>query len=384
VHVQSRDPIPAVFAGSFKPSDFEEHIVHRTLGETTARLRGNAVAQVLAGAESGVELADELSEALGTLSNGTEASAARRDKVRMVEALERNGVRAIPTTLVRGLEAARSWAEARYPVVAKPRRSCGTDNVWFCDSWPALERAFHRISNRRTVLDERNDGVVLQEFIEGTEYIVDTVRYEGTTAVTEICRYRKKLLGDAIVYDVVELLPATGFLQETLSKYAFSVLDALQIRFGPAHLEIMVDASGPVLVEVGARLDGARAPELCRAATYQDQAEMTVACYTDRDDFERRAATPYVVHNHLLRVKLISERTGRIAALPFLEELRRLPSFYSTTKLLQAGDELKRTTGLFDLPGIIELVHPCEETIWEDYEKIRAWERIGFFELEPR
>ena len=337
--------------------------------------------QVGVGIESGVELADSLSEALDTLSNGTALSAERRDKLLMVRALERMGVRAIPTTSVHTLEEARKWSDGCYPVVAKPARSAGTDNVWFCDSWSTLERAFERIAGQRTIFGEINDGVLLQEYVSGIEYIVDTVRYEDVIAVTEICRYRKKLVNGTFVYDLVELLPSTGPIQDQLGKYAISVLDALGIRYGPAHLEIMIDDAGPVLVEVGARLDGARAPVLCQAATNQNQAEMTVLCYTDRQQFESRARTPYSVNRHLLRVKLISECAGTVKALPFLDDVKRLRSFHSITKMLGVGDTLTKTTGLFDLPGMIELVHECPETIWADYDRIRAWEREGFFEL---
>lgn len=383
VHVQSQDPIPEIYRPSFQPHDFDVRFLHRSVEETLGRLRGAGIAQVLPGIEIGVELADTLSEALGTLTNGTPLSAARRDKWLMVQALEAAGVRAIPSAVARAPEEALGWAGTRYPVVAKPRRSAGTDNVWFCAGPPELERAFHRILGERTALCEVSDSALVQEYVSGTEYIVDTVRHGDVTAVTEICRYRKQVLEGGIVYDLVELLPATGAVQDRLAAYAISVLDALHIRFGPAHLEIMMDERGPVLVEVGARLDGTRAPELCEAATNQNQATMSVLCYADPHEFERRARVPYSLHKHLLRVHLISARSGTITAVPFLDDVKGLPSFHSITKMLGPGDRVRRTTGLVDLPGIVDLAHPCRDTVWADYRRIRDWERQGFFELTP-
>jgi predicted ATP-grasp superfamily ATP-dependent carboligase len=383
IHIQSQETIPPDFARSFVRKDFHENIIHRTIEDSVRQLKELNVEQVLSGGvDSAVELADALSNALGALTNGTSLSAARRDKWLMVKALESAGIRTIPSKLVHSLADARTWARNKYPVVAKPRRSAGTDNVWLCDSWPQLEGAFKSIANRTTLFGEINDGVLLQEYIEGTEYIVDTVCSRNSVAVTEICQYRKKPLKGTIVYDVVELLPSTGLIQAQLSSYAVSVLKALGIKFGPCHFEIMIDHGGPVLVEVGARLDGARAPELCQAATNQNQAEMTVLCYTDPRDFERRARTPYSMHKHLLRVHLISERSGTIVGLPFLDALKELPSFHSINRMLGPGDFLPLTTTLLNLPGIIDLIHPCQETIWDDYKQIREWESAGFFQLE--
>ena len=383
IHIQSQDAVPPDFVRSFAPQDFYENIIHRTVEDSARRLKQLNVEQVLSGGvDSGVEIADALSNALGAFTNGTALSAARRDKWMMVKALENAGVRTIPSELVRSPAAARNWARDKYPVVAKPRRSAGTDNVWRCETWPQLERAFESIAERRTIFGEVNDGVLLQKYIVGTEYIVDTVRNPNMVAVTAIFQYRKKTLKEAIVYDVTELLPSTGSIQAQLSKYAISVLNALGVKFGPCHFEIMVDDSGPVLVEVGARLDGIRTPELCQAATNQNQAEMTVLCYTDSHEFERRAGTPYSMLKRLLRVYLISERSGKIIGLPLLGALKDLPSFHSITKMLGVGDFLPQTTTLLNLPGIIDLVHPSRETIWDDYNQIRELESAGFFQLE--
>lgn len=66
-------------------------------GDFAATVRGLAEEEpvaVLAGIEIGVELADELSEALGLRTNGTALSPAWRDEYRMVEAVRPAGLRA--------------------------------------------------------------------------------------------------------------------------------------------------------------------------------------------------------------------------------------------------------------------------------------------------
>ena len=45
------------------------------------------------------------------------------------------------------------------------------------------------------------------------------------------------------------------------------MLDALGIRFGPAHTEVMLTATGPVLVESGARMHGSVPDEIVDRCT---------------------------------------------------------------------------------------------------------------------
>ena len=46
-----------------------------------------------------------------------------------------------------------------------------------------------------------------------------------------------------------------------LIEYNIKVVKALGIKVGPAHSEIILSKDGPVLVEIGARLNGAGFPD---------------------------------------------------------------------------------------------------------------------------
>ena len=66
VHVQSTPVVPAVYAPSFRSGDFVVNVAHDGELERTAdTVRAHGPTAVLAGIESGVELADQLSEHLG-------------------------------------------------------------------------------------------------------------------------------------------------------------------------------------------------------------------------------------------------------------------------------------------------------------------------------
>ncbi|WP_329375308.1 hypothetical protein [Streptomyces sp. NBC_01483] len=79
--------MPAVYAPSFIPGDFDAEVIHGgDLKETVARVAEHEPVALIAGIESGVELADAPSEAFGLLTNGSQLSSARRDKHRTLPA----------------------------------------------------------------------------------------------------------------------------------------------------------------------------------------------------------------------------------------------------------------------------------------------------------
>ena len=75
VHVQSRTKIPEILMSTFRKDDYLEQFIHLgNIKETLSQLQKYDILCVIPGAETGVELADQLSEKMGLLSNGTDSS----------------------------------------------------------------------------------------------------------------------------------------------------------------------------------------------------------------------------------------------------------------------------------------------------------------------
>ncbi len=53
--------------------------------------------------------------------------------------------------------------------------SAGSDDVTLCISFGMVQEAFSRILGK----EQFNEGVLVQEYLEGTEYVVDTVSRDG-------------------------------------------------------------------------------------------------------------------------------------------------------------------------------------------------------------
>lgn len=385
VMLQSRAELPDVYASSLRPRDFTAVLVHRgDLDETTAQVRALSPRALIAGCETGVELADQLSERLGLRTNGTRASAARRNKYLMTEAVRANGLRAARQLATDELDAALAWIRAQcpLPVILKPLHSAGTDGVSLCRTEDDVRAAFASLIHKRNRLDLVNTQILVQEFLVGDEYVIDTVSRDGEHHVTGIWRYDKHPTnGVSFVYHAVELLPADAPHTGALVRYARAVLDALAIQNGAAHSEIILTQAGPALVEVGARIHGGNAALLCRDCTGYSQIDLTVDAYLDGRAFAAVAGRPYGLRMAGKNVFFISKRAGRLVGAEGLEALKKMPSHRDTILKVRPGDRVQRTVDLFSTPGWVTLAHPDKAVVDADERRIRALEDEGLFRL---
>jgi hypothetical protein len=385
LHVQSRPLPPAFYQRSFQPEHFDANVVHDgDLDATLAALTGRALDFVVAGAETGVPLADALAERLGLPGNGMALSHARRDKHAMAEAVRAAALNAVEQLRTGDVEAAVAWAQARadWPVVVKPLDSAGTEGVFFCEDAEEVAAAFAATLGRPNALGGANRELLVQEELRGTQYFTDSISWDGVHHVSEIWRSRKQLVhGTCEMYDYEDLLEPRGPEQDVVAAYVRGVLDALGIRYGAAHTELVLTDRGPVLIECGARMQGTILDTVVDRCT-PSHVTVTVDAYLDPSSVARRAADSSPLRERARVVTLISQAEGTIRAVRH-DELARIPSYAGAVAMLGPGDRIARTFDLFTSPGTVYLVDPDEARLQEDYERLRELEASGrLFEVE--
>lgn len=386
VHVQSNPNESAFYIDRLRTQDFVENVVHHgDLDATAAAVARHDPAFVVVGSEPGVLLSDALGERLGLPSNGTALSRARRDKSEMAAAVRRAGLRAVQELKTGDVEEAIAWASARgdWPVVVKPLDSAGTDGVSLCESPEAIRAAFASVLGRPNALQGANEQLLVQELLKGTQLFCDSISWDGVHHVSEVWRDTKIRIEGNLAYDFEELLDYSGEQQDQVVPYVEQVLDALGIRFGPAHTEVMLTEDGPVLVESGARLHGSIRDDVIDRCT-PSHVTVTVDAYLDPSSVARRAARPYELANASRCVMLISHQGGRVVSDAGMRAVEALPSYAGSISMAEPGDEITPTIDLFSCPGIVYLVDPDRELLRRDYERLRELEQtVGLFEVEP-
>jgi biotin carboxylase len=385
VMLQSSAEIPDVYAPSLRRGDFEAMLVHEgDLAETAARLRELAPCAVIAGCETGVALSDRLSEALGLRTNGSRLCAARRNKYLMIEAIRAHGLEAAQQMVTHDIDAALSWTRdtCPFPVIVKPLCSAGTDGVSLCRSAEDVRVAFGAIFGKKNKLNLVNTEVLVQEYLVGDEYVVDTVSRDGIHHVTDIWRYEKHPTnGASFIYHAVELLPSDGSPAAELMAYTCKALDALGIANGPAHSELILTRDGPALVEMGARIHGGNTALICRTCVGYGQIDLTADVYLEGSAFAAVKGSLYPTHQHAKAVFFISQHEGVLVDAPRLAEIEALASCRGVAVKPQPGTRVQKTVDLFSSPGWATLIHEEQAVILADERRIREIEREGMFRL---
>ena len=173
-----------------------DYNVDKKLMLNNIRQSGFDVIAVLAGAETGVELTDELSELMGLRTNGTKQSAARRDKFIMRESVRAAGLRAVKQHQASSWQDAfdfvNEWNPSPFKVILKPINSAGTEDVTLCESMDELKKGFFKILGKKNELGLTNSHVLIQEFLDGPEYVIDMVSRDGVHKVAHIVLYDKR------------------------------------------------------------------------------------------------------------------------------------------------------------------------------------------------
>lgn len=379
IMVQSTAEIPEIFRSSYHPEDFREVIRHRGCVDATAELlRRRDVSAVITGCELGVELADHLSEQLGLPSNGTAYSTARRNKFLMAKAVAAYGLQIPDQSCSDRLSELMKWTRRhdRWPVIVKPVCSCASDGVRRCASEVEVETAYRSIMTRRNILGEENAEVLVQEYLVGTEYVVDTVSCAGRHRAAGYWRYGKPPDSSFVCYDSMELLPYHGALQARLFSFACAVLDALGVQYGPAHCEMMWHDDSISFVEVATRLTAGNNATLSRVCGATCQLDLTIEAYLDPIGFVDRMDEPQTLKRWATNFFLMPRKQGILLAVPGIREIRRLRSFHKVSVGAVIGEPTPR------IAGLVTLVHPDNGVIAEDVRRMRRLENHGLYEIE--
>ncbi|WP_136475938.1 ATP-grasp domain-containing protein [Pseudomonas sp. DG56-2] len=379
LHVTSRSDMPDAFAASCPQECFQVHYSIQALGieALVEQLAAQQPAAVLTGSEFGVELADYLAARLGLPGNDPEHSAARRDKSLMAEQVARVGLPVAEQLRTDSPAQAAAWflARASKPVVVKPLDSAGSDNVFICHDMTQLQHAVACILGTTNLMMCANQALLLQEYLEGDEYIINTVSHEGRHWITDAWKSTKTLSADGRkIYDREHLLPADAEQLDGLIDYVEGVLDALAIAHGPAHTEVILTANGPRLLETGARVSGLANPDALQAATGNDQVSLTCRKYLTPHAL---AAVPrrYRLLNHCCTLNLITRRSAPFDLACVQEQLSTLASFHSARFRFADGRQTTPTIDLNSSPGAVFLLHPSADCINQDHHAWRTWEQ---------
>jgi len=268
--------------------------------------------------------------------------------------------------------------------------SHGGANVYVCKDADALAEAVSQLLS--PCLRPTDEPVLLQEFLDGQEYMVDCVSIDGAHLVVSMWSLSKTRAENGFAYDYAQMLPyetTVNSEHQRLYSYVFRCLDALGLRNGASHSNIVVGEQGPCLIKASARMHSAMGPALWSKCAGRDQAQpyLVVDIFTEsglrtasRLEAVKAGRRPYDLaqvsalvdlHCHVGGVLVDSIEASAGAW------LRTLSSYYCLRTFVEEGDAVVPTTNLSTSLGFVVLVGCTSEEIQKDFSEIRRRERCG-------
>lgn len=328
-------------------------LLARTIAQRWGRLEG-----VIPWDEETVLLGAALGERLGLDWNPVAVIERCRDKAVMKQWLRQRGrVRINEASTVTDAEGALAFQRrlGRWPIVVKPTAGSGSEDVYFPGSDAELLGAC------QNVLESGAGEVLLEEYIGGHEVVIDgIVDGKSDLLVTDVWIYdRRPSHGVPNLFYETFKVPSQAKIFRTVAQYAAQVVEDLELRRAPIHMEVKIDDRGPCLIEVGARFAGGSLPILTSKLHGRSILELAACHYlaemplTGRDlNFERYdGLEARVLHG------VQSRAIRRIRATHGVERVRALPSFQGFGKLRQPGMRAPLTRDLDSAAWELYLIH---------------------------
>ena len=334
---------------------------------------------IVAGSEFGVPLATRLADDLGLPGNSAKNIKAMTEKAAMHDALKNYGIRYIKGRLVTSIDDASSYYDelGTENVVVKRTRGAGTQGVFLCQGKEEAMNAVRSLLNDTVKNGDEDVGILMQQRIIGTEYIVNTVSCNGKHRLASIWRYEKMRLPNGTnAYINSETLNKLDAGLTRLIRYAYDVADAIGIKYGPIHGEYMIDENGPVLIEVNCRPMGAGLPRKYTEQIFgHHETDIALDAYLNPHKFEIDKNKLYrPLRKGILKLFAITQDTN-VESAPILPICNRLKSMYKGVfDRIGREDIFLMTSNLETVGGVIYLVHDDERVVESDNDLLHLIE----------
>lgn len=169
-------------------------------------------------------------------------------------------------------------------VIVKPCNGSGSIGVKLCSSTAEVSNHIKNLlDENQYIVDKKPLSFLIQEFINGDEYSIETFSQNGLHTVIGIT---KKHLGPLPYFiESGHDFPAlcSQEVNHLLRHSVMEALDAVQFTNGPAHTEVRIVDDKAYIIEINPRLAGGMIPILIQAATNIDLIQETINFFTGKE-----------------------------------------------------------------------------------------------------
>jgi biotin carboxylase len=216
--------------------------------------------------DSGVPVIGWVNDRLGLRGVREAAGKTAASKLNAKNAFIANGVPTARHTLVSSadasaevladrLQSAMDAAGFEYPVIAKPARGASSEGVYKIDG---RADALYWLPNTCRFAAEMGADLLIEEFMVGREVSAEIIVVGDDPVILQLTD--KSITPPPACVEVGHLQPSTAWddpkLTEQIRAVVKGAIGAIGLTDWPCHLEMMVTAEGPKVVEINPRISG--------------------------------------------------------------------------------------------------------------------------------
>ncbi|WP_455717676.1 ATP-grasp domain-containing protein [Anaerosporobacter sp.] len=210
-----------------------------------------------------------------------DAAQACRNKKNTKVVFEKNKIPCANYVLIKSLkEALQTLNRISFPLVVKPSNESGSKLVSICDNIQEMIDSLQQIysTKQNCIGDTLDTEVLVEEYIDGKEYSVETYTINGASTViaitskeTENCIEVSHTVPAKISYNV----------SNEIKGIVISALKALNVRYGVTHTELKISSNGIKIIEVNGRVAGDNIYKLVDSVTGINLREVSLSIALD-------------------------------------------------------------------------------------------------------
>lgn len=150
--------------------------------------------------------------------------------------------------------------DIKYPCIIKPTDGFASINVMKCSNSEELIQAYNEYSmalDYGALGKKFSNTAIIEEYILGQEYSVESIVEDGIVNVVAITKKYKDSIREFV--EIGHILPARDLsdtLEESIKQYVKDVHNALNIKTGITHTEVIISENDIKIVEVNPRIGG--------------------------------------------------------------------------------------------------------------------------------
>lgn len=279
------------------------------------------------------------------------------DKFQMKQRFMEGGVPCAKGRLVKSMSDVEDF---EYPVIIKPRDNSGSRGVKLCRSKEELEE-----SMSEALEVSKLDTVLVEEFIEGLEYSIESLHHDGKSEVIQFTE--KKTTEFPYNVELGHIQPANisdenkQKIREIISKIG----KALNFVNCPSHTELKINDRGIFVIETSPRLGGDYITSTLTPLSTEVNLEDELLKISLGETINPQ---PKVVQYSGVRFFAFQEGS-MIKHVPNEEFVKGWPHVVDFSFNLQKGEKVHQITSSLNRYGHITLIAGNRESIDDAFEK---------------